>query len=84
MYIFTTMDANATAYKKRVCSPPTAAKSDDTDAHVLAVTHGHRAIDVFDRIRVMEDGRIEEQENCLCSEKAVPEPSPWDKLNELK
>ena len=78
------MDANATAYKKRVCSPPTAAKSGNADAHVLVVTHDHRAIDVFDRIWVMEDGRIEEQKNCLCSEKAVPEPSPWDKLNELK
>ena len=28
---------------------------------VLVVTHDHRAIDVFDRIWVMEDGRIKEQ-----------------------
>ena len=28
---------------------------------VLVVTHDHRAIDVFDRIYVMEDGRIKEQ-----------------------
>ena len=28
------------------------------DAGVLVVTHDHRAIDVFDRIWVMEDGRI--------------------------
>ena len=31
------------------------------DAGVLVVTHDHRAIDVFDRIWVMEDGRIERQ-----------------------
>ncbi len=31
------------------------------DAGVLVVTHDHRAIDVFDRIWVMEDGRIEEK-----------------------
>ena len=28
---------------------------------VLVVTHDHRAIDVFDRIWVMEDGKIKEQ-----------------------
>ena len=28
---------------------------------VLVVTHDHRAIDVFDRIYVMEDGKIKEQ-----------------------
>ena len=31
------------------------------DAGVLVVTHDHRAIDVFDRIWVMEDGKIERQ-----------------------
>ena len=31
------------------------------DAGVLVVTHDHRAMDVFDRIWVMEDGRIERQ-----------------------
>ena len=31
------------------------------NAGVLVVTHDHRAIDVFDRIWVMEDGRIERQ-----------------------
>ena len=31
------------------------------DTGVLVVTHDHRAIDVFDRIWVMEDGRIKEQ-----------------------
>ncbi len=31
------------------------------DAGVLVVTHDHRAIDVFDRIWVMEDGKIEKQ-----------------------
>ena len=29
---------------------------------VLVVTHDHRAIDVFDRIYVMEDGKIKEQD----------------------
>ena len=29
---------------------------------ILVVTHDHRAIDVFDRIWVMEDGRITEKE----------------------
>ena len=33
------------------------------DTGVLVVTHDHRAIDVFDRIYVMEDGRIKEQSN---------------------
>ena len=32
-----------------------------TSAGVLVVTHDHRAIDVFDRIWVMEDGKIERQ-----------------------
>ena len=31
------------------------------DTGVLVVTHDHRAIDVFDRIWVMEDGNIKEQ-----------------------
>jgi len=31
------------------------------DAGVLVVTHDHRAIDVFDRIWIMEDGKIERQ-----------------------
>ena len=31
------------------------------NAGVLVVTHDHRAIDVFDRIWVMEDGKIESQ-----------------------
>ena len=31
------------------------------NAGVLVVTHDHRAIDVFDRIWVMEDGKIERQ-----------------------
>ena len=31
------------------------------DAGVLVVTHDHRAMDVFDRIWVMEDGKIERQ-----------------------
>ena len=31
------------------------------NAGVLVVTHDHRAIDVFDRIWVMEDGKIEKQ-----------------------
>ena len=31
------------------------------NAGVLVVTHDHRAMDVFDRIWVMEDGRIERQ-----------------------
>ena len=32
------------------------------DTGVLVVTHDHRAIDVFDRIWVMEDGQIKEQQ----------------------
>ncbi|MBR2373110.1 MAG: ABC transporter ATP-binding protein [Lentisphaeria bacterium] len=31
------------------------------DTGVLVVTHDHRAIDVFDRIWIMEDGKIKEQ-----------------------
>ena len=31
------------------------------DAGVLVVTHDHRAMDVFDRVWVMEDGKIERQ-----------------------
>ena len=33
----------------------------DHNTGVLVVTHDHRAIDVFDRIYVMEDGKIKEQ-----------------------